>query len=98
VQVTSNLKEGIEMAIQWAPISEGTRVRVRQTAAFPQDPAVIGRSGTVISASEYQTQSVGVALDDSTEVRHFNPAELEVTAEPALPPDREAAKLRRALP
>lgn len=86
------------MAIQWVPISEGTRVRVKQTPAFPQDPDVIGKSGIVMSTSEYTAQSVGVALDGSNEVRHFNPAELEVTAEPALPPDREAAKLRRALP
>jgi hypothetical protein len=85
------------MAIPWAAVPEGTRVRIRQSF-FPQDPTLIGKTGVVVAASEYQTQSIGVALDNSTEVRYFAPAELEVTDAPALPPDREAAKQRRALP
>ena len=86
------------MAIPWVSIPEGTRVRVKQIPALPQDPAVIDRTGIVIAASEYQTEIVGVALDGSTEVRYFTPAELEITSEVALPPEREAAKQRRALP
>jgi hypothetical protein len=65
---------------------------------FPQDRAVLGRAGTVVLASEYQPQFIGVALDGGTEVRYFAPEELEITAEQALPPEREAAKQRRALP
>lgn len=85
------------MAIPWAAVPEGTRVRIKQ-GNFPQDATVLGRTGVVVAASEYQTQSIGVALDDSTEVRYFAPSELEVTQTPALPPDREAAKQRRSLP
>jgi hypothetical protein len=85
------------MAIPWAPIPEGTRVKIKQSF-FPQDPTLLGRTGVVVAASEYQTQNVGVALDDSTDVRYFNPSELEVTTMAALPPDREAAKQRRSLP
>lgn len=85
------------MAIPWAPIPEGTRVKIKQ-GNYPQDPVLLGRTGIVVAASEYQTQNVGVALDDSTEVRYFSPMELEVTTVAALPPDREAAKQRRSLP
>lgn len=85
------------MAIPWAAVPAGTRVKIKQ-GNFPQDPTLIGRTGVVVAASEYQTQSLGVALDDSTEVRYFAPGELEVTHAPALPPDREAAKQRRSLP
>ena len=86
------------MAIPWVPIAEGTRVRVKQTLAFPQDAAVMGKAGTVVSASEYRPQGVGVMVDGLSEVRYFAPEELEVTAQPALAPEREAAKQRRALP
>jgi hypothetical protein len=85
------------MAIPWAPIPEGTRVKIKQSN-FPQDPTLLGKTGTVVAASEYQTQMLGVALDNSTEVRYFTPQELEITALAALPPDREAAKQRRSLP
>jgi hypothetical protein len=87
----------MDMAIPWAPVPEGTRVRIKQ-GRFPQDPTLLGRTGTVVSASEYHMQSVAVALDGTTDVRYFTPEELEVTSEPALPPEREAAKERRALP
>ncbi len=85
------------MAIPWVPIPEGTRVKIKR-GIFPLDPALVGRTGVVVGASEYQVQNVAVALDDSTQVHHFNPVELEVTTQPALPPEREAAKQRRALP
>lgn len=86
------------MAIPWVPIPEGSRVRIKQFANFPQDRSVLGQTGTVVNASEYQPQLVGVTLDGMTEVRHFAPEELEIVAEPALPPDRESAKQRRSLP
>jgi hypothetical protein len=37
-------------------------------------------------------------LDGDAEPKYFAPRELEITREPALPPEREAAKLRRSLP
>lgn len=87
------------MAIPWAPVPEGTRVRIRQQPEFPQDPAILGRTGLVVSASEYQTQSVGVILDGGTEVRYFAPGELEAISDPVLAsPDKEAARQRRSLP
>jgi hypothetical protein len=61
------------MAIPWAAIPEGTRVKIKQSF-FPQDPTLLGRTGIVVAASEYQTQNIGVALDDSTDVRYFNPS------------------------
>ena len=85
------------MAIPWTPIPEGTRVKIKQSV-FPQNPKLLGRTGVVVAATEYQLENVGVALDGTTEVRYFSPDELEVTAQPALPPDREAAKQRRSLP
>lgn len=86
------------MAIPWVPIPEGARVRIKQAPPIPQDPRVLGRAGTVLAASEYRPESIGVVMDGSEEVIYFSPAELEPTSTPALPPDREAAKQRRALP
>lgn len=86
------------MAIPWVPIPEGTRIRVRQNANFPQEPSILGRAGTVVFASEYQPHIVGISLDGSSELRYFAPEELEISSEPALAPEREAAKQRRALP
>jgi hypothetical protein len=59
---------------------------------------VTGRTGVVVSASEYQPESLGVVLDGDREIRFFMPSELAVVEQPALPPEREQAKLRRALP
>jgi hypothetical protein len=86
------------MAIPWVPIPEGTRIRVRQNANFPQEHAILGRAGTVVFASEYAPHIVGIALDGAADLRYFAPEELEVTNEAALPAEREAAKQRRALP
>jgi hypothetical protein len=85
------------MAITSAPISEGTRVRIRR-GVFPLDPVAIGRTGTVVDASEYRSHSYGVVLDGDEDVRFFAPPELEVVQGLALPPEREEAKGRRALP
>jgi hypothetical protein len=80
-----------------ALIPQGARVRVRR-ANLPLDPSAIGRIGTVVDSSEYHAHCYGVILDGEEHVRVFAAAELEVVEELALPPDREAAKQRRALP
>jgi len=85
------------MTIPIPLIAEGTRVKVKR-GRVPQDPAVTGRTGTVVMASEYSTESLGVVLDREQTVRQFMPDELEVMEVLPLPPEREAAKQRRALP
>lgn len=85
------------MAVPVAALPQGTRVKVIPTH-FPQDTALIGRTGMVLAATEYQLQSLGVVLDGETAPRYFAPVELEVISSPALPPEREDAKRRRALP
>lgn len=85
------------MAIRIAPLPQGTRVRV-QRADVPQDPSLTGLTGTVVATSEYLPHEVGVVLDDDSALRYFTPAELEVIEELPVPPERIAAKQRRALP
>ncbi|MBI4408590.1 MAG: hypothetical protein HY561_02700 [Gemmatimonadetes bacterium] len=85
------------MAVPTAVIPEGTRVRIRQ-ALLPIDPAAVGHMGVVVDASEYHAHSYGVVLDGEQELRFFAPTELEIVQELVLPPEREAAKQRRALP
>jgi hypothetical protein len=83
--------------IRLARLPEGTRVRVQQ-AHLPLEPGLMGRTGTVVYASDYRAERVGVQLDGETSLRVFMPAELEVIAERPLPPEREAAKAKRSLP
>lgn len=83
--------------IRNAKLPEGTRVRI-QRGSVPQDPALTGRSGVVVQSSEYTAHELGVVLDGEVNVRWFAVDELERTETPALPPDREHAKRRRALP
>ena len=85
------------MAVPIAVLAQGTRVKVKRSH-LPQESALIGRTGTVIAATEYQTQSLGVALDGESAPRYFAPVELEVISDPPQLPEREAAKQRRALP
>lgn len=85
------------MTVPIAVLPEGTRVRVRR-ASLPQDPAVSNRTGVVVMASEYRTQALGVVLDGESAMRYFTPGELEVVTQLPLPPERESAKGRRALP
>jgi hypothetical protein len=85
------------MAIRIAILPEGTRVRIR-AGVLPQDPAVLGRTGTVVVATEYRDNAVGIVLDGEPGTRWFTPGELEVVQEVALPPERESAKRRPALP
>lgn len=85
------------MTISIAVLPEGTRVRVRR-GTLPQDPLVTGRTGVVVTATEYRDNAAGVVLDGESAVRYFAPGELEVTEVVPLPPERESAKLKRALP
>jgi hypothetical protein len=85
------------MSVPIAILPEGTRVKVRR-GSMPQDPAVLGRTGVVVAASEYRDAALGVVLDGESATRYFTPGELEVVAQPALAPERETAKLRSALP
>lgn len=85
------------MGIPMPVLQEGTRVKIRR-GTLPQDPAVIGRAGVVVTATEYRDNAAGVVLDGESAVRYFTPGELEVVAELPLPPERESAKKLRALP
>ena len=85
------------MAIRIPALPDGTRVKVRRSM-LPQDPALIGRTGTVLVATEYRDNALGVVLDGEQSARWFTPGELEVVTELALPPERESAKRRPALP
>ena len=85
------------MSIRMAALPEGTTVRVIQ-GQFPQDSALLGRHGRVVVASDYETQTLGVVLEGESAPRFFARNELEVIEESLLPPEREAAKKRPALP
>jgi hypothetical protein len=85
------------MAIRMAVLPEGTRVRIRR-GALPQEPAVTGRTGVVVSATEYRDNAAGIVLDGESTIRYFMPGEIEVVTAVPLPPERESAKQLRALP
>jgi hypothetical protein len=85
------------MSIPMAVLPEGTRVKVRR-GTLPQDASVHGRTGVVVAASEYRQQALGVVLDGESATRYFTPGELEVVTAVPLPPERESAKAKRALP
>jgi hypothetical protein len=86
------------MAIRIAPLPEGTRVKVVQSD-LPQDASMSGRSGVVVSTSEYRDTAIGVVLDGENQFRWFRPAELETTKDvPLIPAERYAAKQIKSLP
>ncbi len=85
------------MTVPIAVIPMGARVRVRR-GHLPADAALVGRTGTVVEASEYNPARYGVALDGEPQVRVFALNELEILHYEALPPERQQAKQRRALP
>lgn len=85
------------MTVRIPRIPAGARVRVQRGTA-PLDAALVGRSGTVLEASEYHVEKLAVVLDGEEDARTFAPEELEVLEEDLLPPERQEARLRRALP
>jgi hypothetical protein len=85
------------MAIPIPLLPEGTRVRIRRSA-LPQAPALTGREGVVVQASEYMPHMLAVVLDGESALRQFAPGELEVVQRLTLPAEREQAKRLRALP
>ena len=87
------------MAItEFSLIPVGARVTVKR-GRFPVDPALLGRTGTVVESSQYSAHQVSVTLDGETEIRVFEPGELEVPGAPAaLPPDHQEARKRLARP
>lgn len=85
------------MAIPFAPLPQGTRVKIH-AGTRPLDPALIGRTGVVVEATDYRPDRLGVVLDGESQPRMFGPGELEVTTTVPLPPEREVAKRLRALP
>ena len=71
--------------------AEGTRVEIRR-GAFPMDPGLVGRTGTVVALDEYRRGRYGVQLDGEDRVRDF--AEDEVVPlddEPKPESDRGSA-------
>ena len=79
-------------------IPVGSRVEVTR-GPFPGDPALIGRTGTVVVNSQYFPNKVEVQLDGEPEIRTFAPGELLVAdSPPVLPPDEAAARRRLARP
>ena len=85
------------MTVPMARIPLGARVRVRR-GWVPGDPALLGRLGTVVEASEYTQARYGVALDGEPQLRVFGLGELEVVEYEALQPERQEARQRPALP
>ena len=85
------------MAVDIPRVPEGTRVRVKPSS-LPLEAGVEGRTGIVVVASEYNAKRLGVTLDGEERVRVFLTDELEVVQELPLPPERQVAKLRPALP
>ncbi len=85
------------MTVPIARIPLGARVRIRR-GQVPGDPALLGRLGTVVEASEYTQARYGVALDGEPQLRVFGLGELEVVEFDSLPPERQEAKQRPALP
>ncbi len=85
------------MAIPFAPLPTGTRVKIR-AGNRPHDPTLVGRTGIITESTDYRPDRLGVVLDGEGQIRMFAPGELEVTNAVPLPPEREAAKRLRALP
>lgn len=85
------------MSVAIPLFQEGTRVKVKR-GTNPIDSAFVGRTGTVLRASEYSIHLYDVLLDGEQRVHTFGPSELEVVERPALPPEREKAKGRLSRP
>lgn len=85
------------MSVAIPLFQEGTRVRVKRGTS-PLDPGLIGRSGTVLRASEYAVHLYDVLLDGEQRIYTLSPSELETLEPLALPPERERAKGRLSRP
>jgi hypothetical protein len=91
-------QKGLEaMTVPITLIPVGARVRIRR-GQVPADGALLGRTGTVVDASEYAQARFGIALDGEVEIRVFGLDELDVLERDTLPPERVQARQRRALP
>lgn len=83
---------------EYSVLPHGTRVRVKR-GRFPADPERVGRTGVVVEHSPYYPHKIDVSLDGDPRVHTFAPSEVElVSAPPALPGDKAAAKKRLARP
>lgn len=79
-------------------LPHGTRVKVIR-GPFPSDPALLGRTGTVVEHSTYFPHKVELSLDGDPRIRVVAASELEIVSGPeAIPPDQAAAKKRLARP
>lgn len=63
------------MTLHVAVHPQGTRIQVRR-GRLPMNPALLGRSGTVVELSDYRPGRYGVVLDGEDEVREFREDEL----------------------
>lgn len=85
------------MSVDIPLVPPGARVRVRR-ASLPMQAGLDGRLGTVVGSSEYHPDHYDVALDGTSDIHCFAPAELEVLEPLQLAPDRIAASRRLARP
>ncbi len=84
---------------EFSVLQRGTRVTI-QRGSMAIDPALVGREGMVVDASQYHPHRYGVVLDGESEMRTFAADELRPGSEnPRLEgDDRAAAKKRLARP
>lgn len=68
------------MTLHVAVHPQGTRIRVRR-GRLPMNPALLGRTGTVVELSDYRPGRYGVVLDGEDEVREFKEDELDRIAD-----------------
>lgn len=79
-------------------LPRGTRVEIKR-GRFPADPELVGRTGAVVEHTQYFPHKITVSLDGDPELHTFAPDEVAlVSAPPAMPPDKAAAKKRLARP
>jgi hypothetical protein len=57
-------------------LPQGARVAIRK-GHFPIDPALVGRTGTVIHLMKNSAAKYGIQLDGETQIRVFTEDELE---------------------
>jgi hypothetical protein len=67
------------MTLHVAIHPQGTRIEIRR-GSMPMDPALVGRTGTVVELSDYRPGRYGVVLDGEDRTREFREDELRRTA------------------